>query len=150
MRGPASHVDVDYSGFRDGFDGGASASLGMMFLTGCVPVTTGCTATRVPAANNVRTGILSADVPANAVLAVEETPTGSTGDYSATPLKATSTWQAGDNTGDFDWDYPLRTPGGLNGPTPDLKLTYSSQSVDGEMAATNNQPSWVGEGFALT
>jgi RHS repeat-associated protein len=150
MRGPASHVDVDYSGFRDGFDGGASASLGLMMLTGCVPVTTVCTATRVTAANNVRTGTLSADVPADAVLAVEETPNGSTGDYSATPLKATSTWQAGSNTGDLDWEYPLRTPGGLNGPTPDLKLTYSSQSVDGEMAATNNQPSWVGEGFALT
>jgi RHS repeat-associated protein len=149
MRGPATHVDVDYSGFRDGFSGGASASLGLMMLTGCVPVTAACTATRVVATNNVRAGTLGADVPADAVLAVEETPTGATGDYSATPLKATSTWQAGNETGDFNWEYPLRTPGGLNGPTPDLKLTYSSQSVDGEMAATNNQPSWVGEGFSL-
>jgi hypothetical protein len=32
------------------------------------------------------------------------------------------------------------------GPSPDLSISYNSQSVDGRTASTNNQPSWVGEG----
>ena len=35
----------------------------------------------------------------------------------------------------------------LNGPAPDLSLAYSSPAVDGQSEATNNQPSWIGEGF---
>ena len=30
---------------------------------------------------------------------------------------------------------------------PQVALSYSSQSVDGRTAATNNQGSWIGEGF---
>src|SRR5690606_21330772 len=33
--------------------------------------------------------------------------------------------------------------------TPEVKLEYSSQSVDGRTSNTNNQPSWAGEGFDL-
>ncbi len=40
-------------------------------------------------------------------------------------------------------------PPSLGGPTPSLALAYSSSSVDGRMAASNNQPSWIGEGFEL-
>lgn len=44
----------------------------------------------------------------------------------------------------------MRVPPGLNGPSPDLSLNYSSGSVDGRVSSTNNQSSWVGEGWDLT
>src|SRR5205814_5415856 len=69
------------------------------------------------------------------------------GDYSATALTSSSTWSAGGSAGDFAWTYPIRTPPSLGGPAPDIELSYSAQSVDGMMASTNNQPSWVGQGF---
>ena len=40
-------------------------------------------------------------------------------------------------------------PPALGGDEPDVSLGYSSQSVDGRTASTNNQPSWAGEGFEL-
>jgi len=143
------HVDIDYSGFRDGFGGGGSANLGLVALSGCVPLTAACTMAPVASSNNVAGGVLSADVAVNATLAVVEGPNGSTGDYSASPLKATSTWEGGGNAGDFNWSYPLRVPPTRSGPAPQLSLGYSSQSVDGAVAASNNQPTWVGEGFGL-
>ncbi|UQU65996.1 hypothetical protein COUCH_06750 [Couchioplanes caeruleus] len=33
------------------------------------------------------------------------------------------------------------------GESPEITLSYSSSSVDGRSSATNNQPSWIGEGF---
>ena len=110
-----------------------------------MPVTAACTITPLASTNDVAGGVLSADVAATTTVAVVEEPNGPAGDYTAT-----STWAAGSNSGDFTWQYPLRVPPGLNGPTPPLNLAYSAQSVDGEMAASNNQPSWIGEGFALS
>jgi RHS repeat-associated protein len=69
------------------------------------------------------------------------------GDYTATDLKPSDVWTAGGNAGNFSWAYPLRLPPGLGGPVPQVQLTYSSQAVDGQTAATNAQPSWAGEGF---
>jgi len=51
------------------------------------------------------------------------------------------------SSGDFSWSYPIQTPPSLGGPAPQLALSYSSGSVDGRTTATNNQPSWAGEGF---
>ncbi|MFC6607737.1 RHS repeat-associated core domain-containing protein [Amorphoplanes digitatis] len=75
-------------------------------------------------------------------------PSGSAGDFTATPLKASSTWSGGSPSGDFTWSYPLRVPPLATGPRPDMALKYSSQSVDGQMASSNNQPGWIGEGFS--
>ncbi|MCP9205957.1 polymorphic toxin-type HINT domain-containing protein [Streptomyces sp. NEAU-Y11] len=72
------------------------------------------------------------------------------GDYKATPLSASSTWEAGGSSGSFTWSYPLRTPPAAAGPAPDLSIAYDSGSVDGRTANTNNQGSWIGEGFDLT
>ncbi|MGH3739388.1 MAG: hypothetical protein ACRDT6_27870, partial [Micromonosporaceae bacterium] len=52
-------------------------------------------------------------------------------------------------TGDFSWSYPLRVPPAVNGPAPELTIGYSSGSVDGRTASTNNQPSWIGEGHGM-
>jgi hypothetical protein len=56
-------------------------------------------------------------------------------------------WQAGLSSGDFGYGYPLRVPPALGGQSPKVSFNYSSQSIDGRTSATNNQPSWLGEGF---
>ncbi|MDX3641099.1 RHS repeat-associated core domain-containing protein [Streptomyces sp. MB09-02B] len=72
------------------------------------------------------------------------------GDYKATPLSSSSTWEAGGSAGTFTWSYPLRTPPAAAGPAPGLSISYDSGAVDGRTANTNNQSSQVGEGFDLT
>ncbi|GAA3454675.1 RHS repeat-associated core domain-containing protein [Dactylosporangium matsuzakiense] len=148
--GTTVHVDVDYRDFEGGYSGGAASSLGLVELSGCTPLTAACTAKPLDTTNDVARRTLGADVSAAATLAVVEEPKGPAGDYSATPLKATSSWEGGNSAGDFTWQYPLRMPPGLNGPEPDLGLSYSSSSIDGSMAASNNQPSWLGEGFDMS
>ncbi|MDA5279974.1 RHS repeat-associated core domain-containing protein [Streptomyces sp. Isolate_45] len=81
------------------------------------------------------------------VLAASAAPAGSAGDYKATSLAPSGTWSSGGSTGGFSWTYPIVTPEGLGSTKPDIALGYSSQSVDGRTAATNNQSSWIGEGW---
>ncbi|MEV0635021.1 polymorphic toxin-type HINT domain-containing protein [Streptomyces sp. NPDC050619] len=84
------------------------------------------------------------------VLALAAATNSGGGDYKATPLSASSTWQAGGSSGTFTWNYPLKTPPAAAGPSPDLAVSYDSGSVDGRTANTNNQGSQIGEGFDLT
>ncbi|MDX2730989.1 RHS repeat-associated core domain-containing protein [Streptomyces sp. PA03-2a] len=72
------------------------------------------------------------------------------GDYKATPLAASSTWEAGGSSGTFTWSYPLRTPPAAAGPAPDLSISYDSGAVDGQTANTNNQGTAIGTGFDIT
>jgi hypothetical protein len=83
------------------------------------------------------------------VLAVEPTVAGGGGDFSATTLAPSASWSAGSNTGGFSWEYPLRVPPAPSELGPDLSLSYDRVSVDGRTSSTNNQTSWVGEGFDL-
>jgi RHS repeat-associated protein len=78
-----------------------------------------------------------------------QSPTGA-GDYSATPLSASSAWEAGGSSGSFTWSYDFTLPPAAAGPKPPLSLSYDSGSVDGRTATTNNQGTSVGEGFTLT
>ncbi|NRG40927.1 hypothetical protein HRK28_08315 [Rathayibacter sp. VKM Ac-2835] len=71
------------------------------------------------------------------------------GDYRATSLAPSSTWDVSAQTGAFVWSYPLTVPPPAGGPQPELALAYDSQSVDGRTASTNNQTSVVGEGWDL-
>ncbi|MEW1723353.1 RHS repeat-associated core domain-containing protein [Streptomyces sp. NPDC093109] len=84
------------------------------------------------------------------LLAVSAAPSGSTGDYKATPLSPSGNWVAGDSSGNFGWGYEIQTPEVPGGLEPELSLGYSSQSLDGRTAATNNQANAVGDGWALT
>lgn len=84
------------------------------------------------------------------VLALAAGTKSGSGDYKATPLAASSTWEAGGSSGSFTWSYPLRTPPAAAGPAPDLSISYDSGSVDGRTASTNNQGTVIGEGFDLT
>ncbi|MFG3007425.1 RHS repeat-associated core domain-containing protein [Streptomyces calvus] len=72
------------------------------------------------------------------------------GDFSATTLSESSSWQAGNSSGSFTWSYDFTMPPAAAGPVPPLSLSYDSGSVDGRTASTNNQTTTVGEGFTLT
>jgi RHS repeat-associated protein len=72
---------------------------------------------------------------------------GPAGDFSATSLRPSATWGESGSTGSFTWSYPMQVPPAAGGLAPKVQLSYSSQSMDGRTAASNNQPSWIGEGF---
>lgn len=72
------------------------------------------------------------------------------GNWGATSLAPSASWSTAGNTGGFSWSYPLDLTSAAAGPKPSLSLSYSSASSDGRTDATNNQTSWVGEGFDLT
>lgn len=72
-----------------------------------------------------------------------------TGSPSATSLSLSATWTVSGHTGDFTWSYPLRVPPAPGGLVPILALSYRSSAVDGRTSATNNQPSWIGDGWDL-
>ncbi|MFJ8939789.1 RHS repeat-associated core domain-containing protein [Streptomyces sp. NPDC102365] len=84
------------------------------------------------------------------VLALAAGSQSASGDLKATPLAASSTWEAGGSAGTFTWSYPLRMPPPAAGPQPELELSYDSGAVDGRTASTNNQGTAVGEGFDIT
>ena len=121
--------------------------------TGTLTATVSLTSTTAPAAtSSAGASTMSATSfsgAAGAMVALASSPQSSTGggDYAATPLKASSTWSAGGQSGDFTWSYPIEVPGAFGGPSAQVGLSYSAQSMDGKTAATNNQPSWIGDGF---
>jgi RHS repeat-associated protein len=71
------------------------------------------------------------------------------GTPTATSLSPSATWSVSGQSGDFHWSYPLRVPPVPGGLAPDLALTYQSSAVDGRTSASNNQPSWIGDGWQL-
>nr|CEL16433.1 FIG01288243: hypothetical protein [Kibdelosporangium sp. MJ126-NF4]CTQ90385.1 FIG01288243: hypothetical protein [Kibdelosporangium sp. MJ126-NF4] len=149
-------VDVDYQGFRDSFGGDWAARLRIVDVPDCAlstPDKPECrTGTELPTRNDVKAAHLSADVPAarsGRLLAVTAGPSGGNGDYKATSLSPSSTWEVSKQNGDFSTTYPMQVPPVPGGLVPDLTATYSSSAVDGHTASTNNQPSWVGEGWSL-
>ncbi|GAA4053645.1 RHS repeat-associated core domain-containing protein [Actinomadura miaoliensis] len=150
-------VRLDYSGFAQAFGGAYGTRLRLVQLPACAVTTPQKTECRRSAplttTNDGEAKTLTADVDTGAaapvVLAAAPGPAGSQGDYTATQLEPSATWDASGNTGDFTWNYPMRAvpvPGDLS---PSIGLGYSAQSVDGRTGNTNSQPSWVGEGFDL-
>ncbi len=77
------------------------------------------------------------------------TPDGA-GSTKATSLSPSATWDVSEQTGDFTWSYPLRVPPVPGDLVPNLALSYSSSEVDGRTSATNNQASWIGDGWELS
>ncbi|WP_329456285.1 polymorphic toxin-type HINT domain-containing protein [Streptomyces sp. NBC_01497] len=91
----------------------------------------------------------TAEATGLSVIAATAAPSSGAGSYQATSLSPSASWQAGGSSGDFNWSYPLSVPPSSGGPAPSLAIGYDSQSVDGRLPSTNNQPSWVGEGWDL-
>ncbi|MFI0012847.1 RHS repeat-associated core domain-containing protein [Streptomyces globisporus] len=168
-------VTVDYSGFASAIGGDWAGRLGLVQMPACILTTPDkhkCrTTTSVKSVNNpktqtvtARTAITNADSARNvpnkarsisaptvfALTAAAATSASGLGDFKATALSASSSWEAGSSSGAFSWTYPLTVPPAAAGPVPSLALSYDSGSIDGRTANTNNQSSQVGEGFDLT
>ncbi|MEU4480171.1 RHS repeat-associated core domain-containing protein [Micromonospora sp. NPDC023966] len=157
-------LEVDYSAFRDTFGGDWATRLRLVSLPECAastPDRPDCRGVSVPTANN-GSGRLTGDVSVgvsgtsagsaagSGLFAVLASSSGGAGDFGASSMSPSATWQAGGPSGDFTWNYPMAIPPALGGPTPELALTYNSGNVDGRTSGTNNQPSWVGEGMDLS
>lgn len=67
----------------------------------------------------------------------------------ALKLSPSAAWNVSLNTGDFTWDYNIPVPQVPGELTPNVGLSYSSGSIDGRTGGTNNQSSWVGDGYDL-
>ncbi|GAA3044286.1 RHS repeat-associated core domain-containing protein [Actinokineospora globicatena] len=150
---PGVRVSVDYGQFRSAFGGDWASRLRLARLPECAlstPDKPECAPTEVASKNDAKAGTVAADGVADGrMYALLAGPSGGGGDFGASALAPSSTWKAGGSSGEFTWSYPMRVPPTLGGAAPDLALAYSSGSVDGRTSSTNNQPSWVGEGFDL-
>ncbi|MBE1584231.1 RHS repeat-associated core domain-containing protein [Nonomuraea angiospora] len=150
--GKKTRLQIDYSGFRYAYGGDYGARLHLVKLEGCAldAKASNCALPEpVKSDNDVKAGTLTADFETNGLYALTAAASGPSGDHSATSLGASADWSVGTQTGDFTWGYDMRTPPALGGEEPEISLAYSSQSVDGRTASTNNQASWAGEGFEL-
>ncbi|MFP1629863.1 RHS repeat-associated core domain-containing protein [Streptomyces sp. 5K101] len=168
--GGTAQLGIDYSAFASAYGGDWAGRLQVRALPACAltqPAKAACRAGRTLPVNNQRkteqlTATLSFPVTSakrerttsvegqTTVLAVAAGTQSGGGDYKATPLSQSSTWEAGGSSGTFGWSHPLRVPAAAAGPKPDLKISYNSGSVDGRTSTTNNQGSQIGEGFDLT
>ncbi|MFJ6539129.1 RHS repeat-associated core domain-containing protein [Streptomyces sp. NPDC091385] len=154
-----AQLGIGYSAFASAYGGDWAGRLRLVRLPACAvqhPGAAKCRKrTELESANNRKKDVVSAPVSFAAggqsmLLAVVAGAKSGAGDYKATPLSASSTWEAGGSSGSFTWSYPLRVPPAAAGPQPDLSISYDSGSIDGQTANSNNQGSQVGTGFDLT
>ncbi|PSM40217.1 hypothetical protein C6Y14_26205 [Streptomyces dioscori] len=162
----SARVTLDYSGFADAYGGSYGSRLRLAEYPACVlttPEKAGCSTPRaLKSANSTAARTLAADVTVApeqqgpkarsaasgaTVLAATAAAGGNQGSFGATPLAPSSEWSVSNSSGAFNWSYPLRTPPAPGGLGPAVSLGYNSQSVDGQVATTNNQGSWIGQGF---
>ncbi|NGO79886.1 hypothetical protein G6045_30130 [Streptomyces sp. YC504] len=165
----AAAVQVDYSSIKSAFGAGWSSRLHLVQLPACAlttPIKAQCLkGTPLVTDNNTKAHTLTANVtfPAGqgagtrsraaasgggmTVLAVTAAADGSEGSFKATSLSPAGAWSAGGNSGGFGWSVPLGVPSVPGGLQPKVELSYNSSSVDGRTSSTNNQTSWIGEGW---
>ncbi|WP_406362754.1 RHS repeat-associated core domain-containing protein [Streptomyces sp. NBC_01579] len=163
-------VDIDYSGFKYAYGGDFADRLRLVKLPACAlqtPDAQDCTAREfVPADNDTKTGTLTATVIAEpdgsgvsaqlgsgagaSVYALTSASSSDQGDYRASTLSPTGSWDVATGSGAFTYSLPVQLPTPPMGAAPPLAMTYNSQSVDGRTSASNNQASWVGMGWDLS
>jgi RHS repeat-associated protein len=153
-----TRLTLDYSAFRDAVGGDWASRLRLTRLPDCAATTPAkpqCFAgTPLSSTNDVKTSTVSANVtlPASRkpmVLAATGSSAGNGGgDFTATSLKPSGSWAAGGSSDAFSWKYKMDAPPVPGGLQPTLGLGYDSQSVDGLTSSTNNQASWVGDGWS--
>lgn len=149
----ATHIELDYSKFADAFGGDWASRLQVVRIPACAAEAKHdkeCVAEVMPSHNDTKNQTVSAQVMVGesaTTYALAASAEGDSGSFKATPLSASGSWSAGGNSGDFTWSYPISVPPAPSSLAPDVSLDYSSASVDGRTSSTNNQASWVGEGF---
>ncbi|MEU9919151.1 ricin-type beta-trefoil lectin domain protein [Streptomyces sp. NPDC051001] len=160
--GGKAQLGIDYSAFSSAYGADWAGRLQLLRFPACIfdDIAKGkCRTPEILRSTNDRsTRTLSSNLsfasstaaPQPMVLALAAGTKSGGGDYKATPLSASSTWEASGSSGSFTWSYPVRIPPAAAGPTPDLTISYDSGSIDGRTATTNNQGSQIGEGFDLT
>ncbi|WP_461025831.1 polymorphic toxin-type HINT domain-containing protein [Streptomyces sparsus] len=151
-------VAIDYAAFAEVFGGSYATRLRLFELPSCAVTTPRKDACRVgkpvPTQNDTVTRTLTAKSvtlrsSGATVLAAAADAEGDKGDYKATSLSPSSSWSTSANTGDFSWSYDMPVPEVPGALSPSVGLSYSSGSIDGRTGGTNNQGSWVGDGFDL-
>ncbi|MFJ5632678.1 RHS repeat-associated core domain-containing protein [Streptomyces goshikiensis] len=172
-----AQVEVDYSKIKGAYGANWASSLQLIALPECALTTPSkpecLKGTPLRTRNNPATGTLSAAVdlppattasakamssPAGAswlaapsggmtVLAAAPGADGTDGSFKATSLAASGSWSVGGNSGGFGWNIPFSVPPVPGGLSPKVGLSYNSSSIDGRTGSTNNQASWVGEGW---
>ncbi|MEU7825491.1 RHS repeat-associated core domain-containing protein [Catellatospora sp. NPDC049133] len=151
-------VTVGYAPFAHAYGGDWGARLRLVRLPGCAlstPERAECRkATPVASVNDTTARTVTASVDAAGVasgatvLAMSAGDSSTQGDYKATQLAPSSSWSTSLPSGGFSWTYPITTPAVPGNLAPQVAFGYSSQTVDGRTSATNNQGSWLGEGFS--
>ncbi|NUS00004.1 MAG: hypothetical protein HOV67_32685 [Kribbellaceae bacterium] len=149
-------VAVSYADFASAFGGDYATRLHLVSLPSCAlttPEQANCqSVTPVLSVNDAKAQQLLATValPGDGtpmVLAATATGGGSTSNYQATSLSASTTWSTGGNSGSFTYDYPFTSPASLGGSAPSVSLGYDSGSVDGRTTVENGQASQIGDGW---
>ncbi len=173
-----TEVALDYSAFARAAGGDYGSRLRLVRLPSCALTTPDRPECRVQTplrgANDSETETLTAQAvpvpPASAgapkaksaaaagagaatgvtVLAASTGASGLAGDFKASPLASSSTWNVSLNTGAFTTSYGIAVPSAPGGLAPGVSLNYSSASLDGRTVNSNNQASWAGDGFELS
>ncbi|HUN31222.1 MAG TPA: RHS repeat-associated core domain-containing protein [Trebonia sp.] len=167
--GRAVHVSLDYSSFAYADGGDFASRLHLVELPACAlttPAVPSCRRqTPLASSDDVQHTSLGVNVtlpgaappaggsPGTAaaspavLLGATTSPSGSGGDYTATPLSEEGEWSAGGSSGAFTYSYPISVPPVPGGLEPSVSLDYDSQAVDGLTSSTNDQASWIGDGW---
>ncbi|MHA4819609.1 RHS repeat domain-containing protein, partial [Streptomyces aculeolatus] len=149
---------VDYAAFAEAFGGSYASRLTLVELPACAldtPAKRECRESEpLPTVNDAEKQTLTADAvrldtQEPTVLAAVAAESGGTGDFKATTLAPSSSWKVNLSSGDFSWSYGIPVPEVPGGLQPSVGMSYSSGSVDGRTGGTNNQSSWVGDGFDM-
>jgi len=167
-------VRVDYSDFAQAFGGGWADRLSVSAYPACyaetpevaecaqgVPVESGNDAVREVVKFSTTDGEPAAGesaVSQRSAFASEPAGEGAVvfavsaeaGNYAATPVAASSSWQVGTGSGEFSYAYPFELPSVMGVATPSLGLSYSSGSVDAMTTAENGQASQAGLGWDMS
>ncbi|MER5431345.1 polymorphic toxin-type HINT domain-containing protein [Streptomyces sp. NPDC002588] len=164
---------VDDSSFRYAFGGDFASRLHLVQLPACVLNTPELAKCQAQTSVHTTPGAaLSAQIPvpgsptasgtaapprsvkaassAMVVMAATAGTSGSSGDYSATALSPGGSWSTSGNTGAFTYSYPIAVPPAIGGAAPQVGLSYSSAGQDARTEGTNNQSSWLGDGWSST
>ncbi|MEU1406345.1 polymorphic toxin-type HINT domain-containing protein [Streptomyces sp. NPDC005728] len=92
---------------------------------------------------------MTAATTGGTVYTLASTSSSDAGDFRASSLKPSGSWNVSIGSGAFTYNLPIQTPKPPAGTAPALALSYNSQSVDALTSAQNTQASWAGLGWEL-